>query len=169
MHDSTESLKNGEEFLGHFFLGGEKYYFQANAKVSKDQYSIPLPEELYHLQRRQNYRVKVPEGYGAFYDIFSVNGKEQNMKGQVIDISSQGCRIIYKTKTPVMQLGDKVIGHLRIKDATPLELKGEVRHFKLDEGPHPAQTFGIEFTPINPIMENKLFAITLEIHKEFFR
>ena len=68
---ATESLEgefegatimgNGEEYLGHFFLGGEKYYFQAKAVVAANFVTIKIPDELYHLQRRQNYRVRLPE------------------------------------------------------------------------------------------------------------
>lgn len=34
--DSANSLLNQENYLGHFFLGGENYYFQATAQVQQE-------------------------------------------------------------------------------------------------------------------------------------
>lgn len=166
---ANATLKHNEEFVGYFFLGGEKYYFQGVAQVHSGKYSLPLPKELYHLQRRQNYRVKVPTSYQSYFNIVSVNGAPQTIVGQVADLSSQGCRVVYRMDNPMMKVGDKVVGHLVIGKRPPMELQGEVRHIKVDEGNKVIQTFGIKFTPLQSIMENKLFAITLEIHKELFK
>ncbi len=167
--ESSTTLKNDEEYLGHFFLGGEKYYFQAVANVHQGKVVVALPEELYHLQRRQNYRVRIPDGYQAFYNIVLVNEVPQRIIGQLADLSSQGCRVIYRLDAPLMKLNDNVTGHLVIGKRPPIEINGVVRHIKVDEGNKVIQTFGIEFTPLPPIIENKLFAITMEIHKEVFK
>lgn len=167
--ESTTTLKPQEEYLGHFFIGGEKYYFQAVAQVHQGKVIVPLPQELYHLQRRQNYRVRIPDGYTAYYNIVQVNGGNQKIIGQLADLSSQGCRVIYRMDAPLMKVGDQVTGHLVIGKRAPMEIQGIVRHIKVDEGNKVIQTFGIEFTPLPPIMENKLFALTMEIHKEIFR
>ncbi|MFV3407164.1 flagellar brake protein [Bdellovibrio bacteriovorus] len=167
--ESPTQMKDQEEYLGHFFLGGEKYYFQSKAQVINGKVLIPVPQELYHLQRRQNYRVRIPDGYQAFYNIILVNDKPQKITGQLADLSSQGCRVVYRLDAPLMKTGDKVTGHLLIGKRSPIEVQGEVRHIKVDDGNKVIQTFGIEFTPLPTILENKLFAITLEIHKEVFR
>lgn len=167
--ESPVTMKDQEEYLGHFFLGGEKYYFQSKAQVVNGKVLIPVPQELYHLQRRQNYRVHIPDGYQAFYNIILVNQKPQKITGQLADLSGQGCRVIYRLDAPLMKAGDQVTGHLLIGKRSPIEVQGIVRHIKVDESNKVIQTFGIEFTPLTPILENKLFAITLEIHKEVFR
>ncbi|KHD89769.1 MAG: hemolysin [Bdellovibrio sp. ArHS] len=167
--ESTTKLKSQEEYLGHFFLGGEKYYFQGFAQIHQDKVVVPIADELYHLQRRQNYRVRIPEGYQAFYNIILVNEQPQKIIGQLADLSSQGCRVIYRMDAPLMKLGDKVTGHLVIGKRPPVEIQGLVRHIKVDEGNKVIQTFGIEFTPLATMIENKLFALTMEIHKEVFK
>lgn len=166
---SKDKLKDQESYLGYFFLGGEKYYFQSAAEAKDGNVIVPLPAEIYHLQRRQNYRVRIPQGYRGFYNIVFVNGQAQNIQGQLVDISSQGCRVIYHLKNPLMKISDKVIGTLLIGDRSPIEIQGLVRHIKIDEGNKVIQTFGIEFSPLEPILESKLFAISMEIHKELFR
>lgn len=166
---SSTLMKDQEEYLGHFFLGGEKYYFQAKAQIVNGKVIIPIPQELYHLQRRQNYRVRIPDGYQAFYNIIQVNDKPQVITGQLADLSSQGCRVIYRLNAPLLKVDDKVTGQLQLGKRSPIEVQGVVRHIKVDDKDNIIQTFGIEFTPLPTILENKLFAITLELHKEIFR
>lgn len=162
-------MKDTEEYLGHFFLGGEKYYFQGIAQVTNNRCSIPIASELYRLQRRQNYRVYVPEAYGAKLNIFSVNDKDLEVPGRLADLSSQGCKVVYTAPTPGLKVGDKVVANLIIPKKANFDVQGILRHLKADEGIKGAQVFGVEFTPLASITESKLFAITMEIHKEFFR
>lgn len=167
--ETSTLMADGEDYLGHFFLGGEKYYFQTKARVSKGTIVIRIPDELYHLQRRQNYRVRLPEIYPAFYNIIQVNSKPEKIPGRLADLSSQGCRVVYRMDSPLMKMGDKVIGQLVIGQRAPIEVHGIVRHIKTHEGSKVIQTFGIEFMPLPSILENKLFAITMELHKELFK
>ncbi len=145
--ESSTTLKPSEEYLGHFFLGGEKYYFQTTAQVHQGKVAVPIPEELYHLQRRQNYHVRIPDGYKAFYNIVSVNGKPQKIAGQLADLSSQGCRVLYRLDMLLLKVGDTVMGQLVMPQRSPIEIQGILRHVKIDESNKALQTFGIEFTP----------------------
>lgn len=163
------SLAPQEEYLGYFFIGGEKYYFKAKAVLHEGKLRIGIPHELWHLQRRQNYRVKIPTGFSATYDITEVNGVPQKIDGKLADLSSQGCRVVYQLKNPLMKVGDTVVGNLQIDKKTPLQVQGLVRHIKVDERSQFIQIFGIEFSPLDAITENKLFAITMEIHKRHFK
>lgn len=170
--ESKDVLKSQEEYLGHFYLGGEKYYFQSAALTQQDRITVPIPKELYRLQRRQNYRVRIPDGYGASYSITTFNGKPEKWASPIADLSSQGCRVNFKGSSPQIKIGDKLGGTLLIGKRPPLEVQGIVRHVKLTEGDSPnqtTQTLGIEFSPLPSILENKLFAMTMEIHKEIFR
>jgi hypothetical protein len=56
-----------------------------------------------------------------------------------------------------------------ISKNSPIEISGTVKHIKVDDSNKTLQTFGIEFNSLSSILENKLFALTMEIHKEVFR
>lgn len=167
--ESPEKLKADEEYLGHFFLGGEKYYFQSLGKIHQNKLIVPVPAELYHLQRRQNYRVHIPDGYNAYYNIILINNTPKKIIGHLSDLSSQGCRVACHMDPLIIKLNDNVTGNLIIGNRPPIEIQGRVRHLKADEANPKNQTFGIEFAPLTPILENKLFVMTMEIHKEVFR
>ena len=166
---SSITLETDEDFLGHLFIGGEKYYFESKAVAQPGRLLIPLPREIYHLQRRQNYRVKVPESFKAFYNIVEINSKRQTIVGPLEDISAQGCRVTYQLEKPLMKLNDYVTGHLIVGKNAPIEIQGQVRHIKVDETNTQLYSYGIEFVSLPPIVENKLFSLTMEIHKQIFR
>lgn len=168
LFETPDTLSANEEYLGYFFLGGEKYYFQSIGKIHLDKVIVPIPKDLYHLQRRQNYRVHIPDTYNAFYNIVQINNNPQKITGRLRDLSSQGCRVMYHMDSPLIKMNDKVTGHLIIGKRPPLEIQGVVRHIKVDEANQVTQTFGIEFTPLSAIVENKVFMMTMEIHKEVF-
>ncbi|MBO9666645.1 MAG: PilZ domain-containing protein [Bdellovibrio sp.] len=166
---STAKLENQEEFLGYFFIGGEKYYFEGRISVTQGKFYIPLPKELFQLQRRQNYRVRVPENYQAFFTIVSVNSLPHTVTGNLADLSAQGCKVVSKITALQMKVADKVTGHLVIGKNSPIEIQGIIRHIKNEDSLKNLQAIGIEFEKISPILENKLFALTMEIHKDIFR
>lgn len=167
--EGTQHLKEKEEYLGHFFLGGEKYYFKARAQIIGTKVIIALPKELYHLQRRQNYRARFPASYPGTCTIKSLNEQPQKIKWKLFDISSQGCRVILEDSNFLIKIGDKISGSVDTRNTTSIEFQGVVRHIKNENDAHVIKTFGMEFTPITPIVENKLFALTMEIHKEFMK
>jgi c-di-GMP-binding flagellar brake protein YcgR len=164
--ESAENLKNGEEFLGYFFLGGEKYYFEGTATVYPNRCQFPLPKEMFHLQRRQNYRVRIPLGFQAFFDIAEINKTPTKIHAKLGDLSSQGCRLIEKESGAAFKVDDTVKGRLSIGKNTAIELMAQVRHVKIESG---NQMVGLEFQGLTPIQENNLFALTMEIHKEVFK
>ncbi|UYL09151.1 PilZ domain-containing protein [Bdellovibrio sp. SKB1291214] len=166
LFNSTEILNNGEEFLGYFFLGGEKYYFEGTATVYSNRCQFSLPTEMFHLQRRQNYRVRIPQSYQAFFDVTEINGSAANIHCKLGDLSSQGCRLVEKLPGTSFKNNDAVKGKLLINKNSPIELEAEVRHVKTEEG---YQYIGIEFQKLSAIQENNLFALTMEIHKELFK
>jgi c-di-GMP-binding flagellar brake protein YcgR len=162
-------LNKDEEILANFFLGAEKYYFKGRLVSKSGLTQVTVQGDVFHLQRRQTYRVHIPDTHKSFYNIVKVNDRAQAIPGQLADLSGGGCRVIYRLDTPLMKMGDQVTGQLVIGNRAPLEIDGEVRHIKVDATNKVIQTFGIEFKNINSVVENKIFAITMELYKEIFK
>ncbi|MBS1971371.1 MAG: PilZ domain-containing protein [Bdellovibrionales bacterium] len=157
------------ELLGNFFLGGERYFFKTPVKVDQDVVVLRMDSDLFHLQRRQNYRIKIPENYQATLLISSLNKAPVKLTGQLYDLSSGGCRVVLTASTPVLEHGDIIEGHVVIGKRESLEIEGTVRHHKIEKGANVTkQIFGIEFKPLSSLLEGKLFAITMDLHREFF-
>lgn len=154
----------------NFFIGGERYFFSTPVKIEKEQVLLRMDSELFHLQRRQNYRIRIPENYSSSFLISELNKVSTKLSGSISDLSSGGCRVMITASTPVIEVGDKILGHIIINKREPLEVEGTVRHHKIEEfATKPAkQTFGVEFKPLSAFLEGKIFAITMDLHREFF-
>lgn len=167
--DSILNLNSTETFYCHFFIGGEKYFFQTAIHNEGTTIFINVPEKLYHLQRRQNFRVRLPKGYKAFYDISKVNGHQQNLKFELNDLSGNGCLISHPL-SPLLEsheVGHEITGTLVIQEVS-LEIKGIIRHIKIEKN-NKIRMYGVEFINLSPLVENKLYALTLDIYKQVFR
>lgn len=161
--------KNEKELLGNFFLGGERYFFKTPVLVNSDVIILRMDADLFHLQRRQNYRIKIPENYQATFLVSSLNKAPTKLSGQIFDLSSGGCRVVLTASTPILEHGDILSGHIVIGKRDPLEIEGVIRHHKLEKGAAlTKQIFGVEFRQLSSLIEGKLFAITMDLHREFF-
>jgi len=167
--ESGRDLGVEEDILGNFQIGSEKYYFTGHLVSNSGVTYVRVTGDVFHLQRRQTYRVHIPDGYKYYFNILKVNGRPEAIPGQLNDLSGGGCRVIYRLDTPLMKVGDQVTGQLQIGNRPTLEIDGEVRHIKIDATNKVIQTFGIEFRHMNTVVENKIFAITMELYKEIFK
>ena len=165
----SNKLESFEEFLGSFVVAGEKYYFYGNALLERDRIILHIPDNIYHLQRRQNYRVRIPSMMKGYFNIISNNEKSLFTIGSLVDLSGQGCRISTDTRFVTLQQDDKVIGLLIIDKKSPIELTGIVRHTHVKDEKVRQQITGIEFVEVPALIESKLFAILMEIHKQFYK
>ncbi|WP_413291621.1 flagellar brake protein [Bdellovibrio sp. HCB337] len=158
-----------KELLGNFFIGGERYFFKTPVRVEKDVVILRMDGELFHLQRRQNYRIKIPDSYQAHILITAHNKGKVKLKGQIYDLSSGGCRVVFHGADPAIESGDYIDGHIVIGRREPLEIESTVRHHKIEKsGNASKQIFGLEFKSLSTQVEGKLFAITMDLHREFF-
>jgi hypothetical protein len=158
------------DLVCNFFIGGERYFFRTLATVEKDLVHLKTDTELFHLQRRQNYRIKIPENYLSKFSISAANGFPVKVSGTLYDLSSGGCRVTVNAALPVLGTGQEITGQVVIGNREPIDFEGTIRHYKM-EGSTPQTTkqiFGVEFKPLSTFLEGKLFAVTLDLHREFF-
>ncbi len=157
------------DVLGSFFLGGERYFFKTPVSIEGDLVILRMDTDLFRLQRRQNYRIKIPESYKASLLISVHNKIPTKLKGQLLDLSSGGCRIALVANAPILESGDRLEGHITIGNRESLEIEATVNHHKIENRASAIkQIFGIEFKPLTSMLEGKLFAITMDLHREFF-
>jgi hypothetical protein len=157
-----------ENLIASFNLGGDKYFFQAVGHLEGGEIVFNAAFELFHLQRRQNYRVKIPESYKAHLDIVSINGQQAKMVGTLYDVSSGGCRAAYKKNSSLIKIDDVLEALIYIGRREPLQVTALVRHAKPDPQDKDTQIFGLEFKPLSPALENRMFGITMDLHRELF-
>jgi hypothetical protein len=157
------------DLLGNFSLGGERYFFRSPAIIHQEFVTLRADGEVFHLQRRQNYRLKIPANYRALFTIMSHQGKPMKVNADILDLSTGGCKAELKTAGLVLLEGDEIEGMLLIAGREAIGIKGVIRHRKAEAtNLGSRQTFGVEFSGVSAPLEAKLFAITMDLHRQFF-
>ena len=70
---STSHLSSSGELVLTCFVGGEKYFFQTHYECLGDIVHLKTPEDLFHLQRREDYRIRIPSRYKVLLEVVSIN------------------------------------------------------------------------------------------------
>lgn len=144
-----------------FTLSGDKYFFQANCKTVAGELVFDFPFDIFQLQRRQSYRLKIPSSYRAQVAVVNLNNRSTNILSTMQDLSTGGCRFVVKLEDAHFKIDDHLEIFMHFKDRDSLHCKGEVRYVN-------GTVVGIEFKNTTPAFESTVFSITLDLHKEFF-
>lgn len=162
--------KNEPDLTCQVFIGGERYFFKSQVYLADTKVVLEPEKNLYHLQRRQSYRIKIPESYPAKIIISELNGMSIKLSAELYDLSSGGCRALMTAATPALKSGDHLKIHLFVGNREPIEVDGTIRHLQVENfaTKTTTQTFGIELNNMSALVEGKLFSITMDLHREFF-
>lgn len=166
--DSDRPTLTQENVIATFNLGGEKYFFQAVAEYEDGEIVFTALFDLFHLQRRQNYRVRVPDSYAGRFEIFELNGGKVKISGALQDVSSGGCRVAYPKPQPSMKMDDNLRARIVVGARAPIEVEAVIRHIKTEIQTSTTQTFGMEFLPLTAQLEHRMFGLTMDLHRELF-
>lgn len=157
------------ELFGNFYLGGERYFFRTPVYVQSGLVHLKTNVDVFHLQRRQNYRIKIPANYPAHLLMNQQNGITFDSRAQLMDLSCGGCKLVVEYDKPTFEVADRIMGVLHIGRRDSIDIEGTIRHYKMEKtATQVRQYFGLEFKPLPPLLEGKLYAMTMDLHREFF-
>ena len=156
------------EIILYFFIGGEKYFYQTDFNVVGDQIVLKTDEALFHLQRREDYRIKIPASYRALLELVSISGKTAKHSIPILDLSGGGCRIQFDPKLLPMKVQDELKGHLFLPDRDPISIIASVRHIKTDTSGKKPSTCGVQFIGQTEPLKNRIIAVVMDLYREFF-
>ena len=151
-----------------FAAESHKYFLTSRLwEIGGGYYEIDLADHLFMLQRRQNYRVQIPEAYKT---TVRLTAGAQKLKGTIMDLSGGGmkARILVLDNKEHYRIGQMMTGQLEIGVRPSIPFKAQIRHLKEDPANPDYMHFGIEFLDLPAPVQGKLFAITMELHREMF-
>ncbi len=152
----------------NFLINSEIYFLVTIINIDQKKIHLNIDTDIFQLARRKNRRLKVPKDYEAFWMIKRLDEQMAFLRGIITDISDGGCRIALNTELPLVEVGQKIEGSLKIGIIFPIEVKGIVRYHKLHVRKEHKQVFGIEYTEIVVSVENRIKAMLLDLERELF-
>lgn len=135
---STFEFSN-EPVICSFQVKEELYFFKSYLTDTTTDYVIEIPEEIFQLQRRSDYRVAMPLGVTYKCEVKTHNGLPKNIKVEIRDISLGGCQVSLTGK------------HSEIKKEDQLDL-----FFQLDRFEFPVMTIVAKHVKIIENQNNTL-------------
>lgn len=165
---ATTPLPPSGELIATFFVGGEKYFIQTEFQASGDQVSLATSNHLFHLQRREDYRIRIPSSYKALLEIVSINSQTKKHSIPMTDLSGGGCRIQIDPKLIPLKVHDVLKGHLFLPDRDPISIIGSIRHTRMENQGRGPMTCGIQFTGLTEPLKNRIVAVVMDLYRELF-
>lgn len=155
---------NGE-FILQMTLADEKYLCTAPFETRGTRIYIKTGVDLFHLQRRDDFRLKIPSSYPAYFNLSAVNQKSIQTKLKIIDLSGGGCKVLIQSKAPHFIVNDTVFGQVELPDRPPIVVQGQVKHETDDVH---AQVAGIQFIGLSLPVRNRLAALVMDLYRQLF-
>ena len=156
------------DIILYFFIGGEKYFYQTQFVMDGDQVVLKTDDSLFHLQRREDYRIKIPGSYKALLEIVSIAGKTAKHSIPILDLSGGGCRIQFDPKILPIKIQDELKGHLFLPDRDPISIVASVRYIKADTYGKKPSSCGMQFVGLTEPLKNRIIAVVMDLYREFF-
>jgi hypothetical protein len=119
-----------EEVTFNFNLNNNKYFFQGlikPANLAALEVSIELSTEIHAVHRRAQERLIIPPDFYGVLKINNINSKPGKIFSRILNISSSGCSIEFKTENE-LKAKDVILAELTFPTRLPIDIECEVVH-----------------------------------------
>lgn len=97
-----------ESVICSFEIKNEKYFFKSLLNSTNAEFLLSIPDEVFHLQRRNDFRVAIPMGTDYECALVRINDHNVNIKAELRDISLGGCLITIPFTSERVSLDDTI-------------------------------------------------------------
>ena len=151
--DPSWANKKGELII-EFTVDHDKYFAKAPFEEKGGVISFHIIGNLFKLQRRDDFRLRLPEGYPSFLLI-------NKLKCPLLDISAGGCRVQVDPKLQVQQ-GMKVKGEIHFKHQPAIEMEADIIRVEKNK------IIGLRFTKLQDFSRDGMHGLIMKIYRELF-
>lgn len=152
----------------NFVINAEVYFMNSVILVDHNRIHFSLEGDILHLARRKDRRLKLPEDYDATFMIKRIGGQMSFVRAQLLDISTEGCKLGMNSAVPDVAADYMIEGRLRVLKKDAIEIQGTVRHKKSPKSGTWKQVFGVKFVGLNQVTNLKLKTLINELQREIF-
>ncbi len=154
-----------------FSLGTEKYFLKTVLEEGKGStVHLNMQADLYKLQRRNSFRINIPQGYDARFQINLHNKKATIEKYDLVDLSGGGFAFEFLTEEKEhFKKDDILIGKLNVGRKLQEKVTCIVRHAHMvgSRGSGRCRV-GVEFQDMPVTVQNEIVKIVIELQRELF-
>lgn len=163
--------ENNSEVIVTFALGKEKYFLKTKLYINKqNKYHIDLSPPLYKLQRRSNFRVRIPLGYGAKVEINSINETHVSIILPLGDLSAGGFSFEASQNLEIkIEKGQYIKGNILVGGKFKKNFEALVRHIgHIGSKGSGLIKCGLEFQNLSTTDKETFMKVTMELQRDMF-
>lgn len=149
-------------------MGDEKFLAQPFYSLKSENLYLQLDCDFFQLQRREDFRLRIPNSFKSEIKIASKNDQSTQFQGSLLDISSGGCRYENHRRSFSLAMNDIIKGQLSLAGRPSVDFTGVIRHIApLPDNPE-IDLIGVQFQDLSAQSKNRIFALIMDIHRELF-
>lgn len=163
--DLISKLTPKTKLSGSFAVKGEKYLF--DTKLLVDDGGIYLPVlNLFHLQRRKDYRYVIPQGYSAQFAITRLNHLTADHSCKLLDLSTEGCALEMNIADANLNLHDLVDAKIILGDRAPIVVQGVIKNIRMKNDLD--LILGVEFNHMAHASEGQIITALTDLQRDIY-
>lgn len=171
LNSSGPNLKDTELLL-QFQVGPEKYITECNCKWSENEVILTLAHPLYRIQRRQDFRLRLPVGFSGRLEVAPPPGKRAKTHTlELLDISAGGVRVLERTNsefTEKLKSGSELDASLFCPGIGRYPVQLEVVRIQTDSLNSSHRQIAFRFYHKSKQAKSDLLGLVMEIYREVF-
>ncbi len=159
-------FENREKVVVNFGIDQGLYFLQTDLKLQgKNEYAINFDQKIYKIQRRDNFRLTLPEDYSVEVE-FEKSFIPGSNRFKLSNLSQGGMGVsIPQSKSMSVERGRRVDATLYLPDRDAFAIHAVIRHYR-DEAEF--VQVGFEFEALAPELEQLLGNIMMDLYRLMF-
>ncbi|XGC80019.1 PilZ domain-containing protein [Bdellovibrio bacteriovorus] len=163
--EASMNLPGNELFMGSFQFGGDKYIFETRPVAQGSVVMVTLLN-LFHLQKRRNYRYVLPADYPAAFALSFVNETACQVHCRLLDLSTEGCAVEVDHAALSCNLEDEVRAYVHLGDREPILVQGLIKNIRLKSDN--SLVLGVKFNHLAAASEDKIISSITDLQREIY-
>jgi c-di-GMP-binding flagellar brake protein YcgR len=160
------TLKFGlkETVTATFYVGNEKYLFETSITNFEGGANLTILN-LFHLQRRKNFRYTLPTNYAADFCVTTLNQKTASVTCRLLDLSTEGCAVLMTPDMTSLKQDDRLEAAIFLGDRDPILVQGFVKNLR-SRGDD--LILGVEFNHLANASEHAITSAITDLQREIY-
>lgn len=126
----------------NFILGGERYMAEVQSRLKGAVLSLSVLN-LFHLQRRKNFRYILPPNHPGFFRVKTLGTQSVKTTMRIIDISTEGCAVLMKDYELSLNVGQEIAGEIVLEGQKSILITALLQNIRPNEDQ--SLTLGLKF------------------------
>lgn len=152
-------------FSTSFHLNDEKYILET--KIDKKEQSACLTvKNIFHVQRRKNFRYVLPKNYSATFKFKTLNHLPSIYSCRLLDLSTEGCAIEVEVSDFKVPTAGPVEAEILLGNHAPIKVQGIIKNIR--EKDELRWVLGIEFNHLAAASEHKIVTAIADLQRDIY-